>query len=192
MKRHPHPLPVRRCTPRAVAWLFAIALVALGASVPAVAVEVRAWLDRDTMHLGETVTLNIEADSSLAAQPDFSALAQDFNQLGSQSSRSVNIVNGSSSAKTVWAVGLEPRHAGRITIPAIEVGSAHTDPLVLTVLPAAAGAQGRAGDDVFLAVSADPVTPYVQQQVRYTVKLYYAFNLTKGYLGEPLADGLVS
>ncbi len=192
MKRHSHPIPVWRCMPRAVAWLFAIALVALGASVPAVAVEVRAWLDRDTMHLGETVTLNIEADSSLVAQPDFSALAQDFNQLGSQSSRSVNIVNGSSSAKTVWAVGLEPRHAGRITIPAIEVGSAHTDPLVLTVLPAAAGAQGRAGDDVFLAVSADPATPYVQQQVRYTVKLYYAFNLTNGDLGEPQADGLVS
>lgn len=192
MKRHSDPRRIGQRRMPAVAWLLVAALAALGPPSPAAAVEVRAWLDRDTMQLGETVTLNIEADSSLAAQPDFSGLDQDFNQLGSQSSRSVNIVNGTSSAKTLWAIGLEPRHAGRITIPAIKVGSAHTDPLTLTVLPAPAGAQGKAGDDVFLAVSAEPLAPYVQQQVRYTVKLYYAFNLTNGDLGEPKADGLVT
>ncbi|MGH8173404.1 MAG: BatD family protein, partial [Rhodanobacteraceae bacterium] len=112
--------------------LIAACLVA--PSLRADAPTARAWLDRDTMHLGETVTLNVEAQGSAGGQPDFSALAQDFNQLGTQSSQQVSIVNGSSTAKTVWAVGLEPKHAGRITIPALALGTARTAPIALTVL----------------------------------------------------------
>jgi len=174
---------------------FVIALIAtlLVIAVPlhADAPAVRAWLDRDTMHLGETVTLNVETQSAAGGQPDFSALSQDFNLLGTQSSQQVSIVNGSSATKTVWAVGLEPKRAGRITIPALALGSASTSPITLTVLAQPAGAQGKPGDDVFLEVSAEPLAPYVQQQVRYTVKLYYSFGLTDGNLSEPQADGVV-
>ncbi|HSS06496.1 MAG TPA: BatD family protein [Rhodanobacteraceae bacterium] len=164
-----------------------IAIAPLHAATPAA----RAWLDRDTMHLGETVTLNVETEGDAGGQPSFSALSQDFSMLGTQSSQQVSIVNGSSSAKTVWAVGLEPKHAGRITIPALTVGSAQTAPIALTVLAQPAGAQGKPGDDVFLEVTAEPLTPYVQQQVRYTVKLYFSFGLTDGNLSEPQADGIV-
>ena len=164
-----------------------IAIAPLHAATPAA----RAWLDRDTMHLGETVTLNVETEGDAGGQPSFSALSQDFSMLGTQSSQQVSIVNGSSSAKTVWAVGLEPKHAGRITIPALTVGSAQTAPITLTVLAQPAGAQGKPGDDVFLEVTAEPLTPYVQQQVRYTVKLYFSFGLTDGNLSEPQADGIV-
>ena len=164
-----------------------IAIAPLHAATPAA----RAWLDRDTMHLGETVTLNVETEGDAGGQPSFNALSQDFSMLGTQSSQQVSIVNGSSSAKTVWAVGLEPKHAGRITIPALTVGSAQTAPIALTVLAQPAGAQGKPGDDVFLEVTAEPLTPYVQQQVRYTVKLYFSFGLTDGNLSEPQADGIV-
>jgi len=169
-----------------------IALVACGVVAPlrADTPSARAWLDRDTMHMGETVTLNVEAQGGAGGQPDFSALSQDFNLLGTQSSQQVSIVNGSSSAKTVWAVGLEPKRSGRIVIPAIAIGTAATSPITLNVLAQPAGAQGKPGDDVFLDVTAEPVAPYVQQQVRYTVKLYYAFDLTDGNLSEPQADGL--
>jgi hypothetical protein len=170
-----------------------LALAAWFAVMPlaAAAPSVRAWLDRDTMHLGETVTLNVEASGDVGGEPDFSALSQDFTMLGTQSSQQVSIVNGSSTAKTVWAVGLEPKRAGRIAIPALPVGSARTQPIALTVLPQPAGAQGKPGDDVFLEVSAEPLAPYVQQEVRYTVKLYYSFGLTDGNLSEPQADGVV-
>jgi oxygen tolerance protein BatD len=164
-----------------------IAIAPARADAPAV----RAWLDRDTMHLGETVTLNVEAQGSAGGQPDFSALSQDFNLLGTQSSQQVSIVNGSSTSKTVWAVGLEPKRAGRIAIPALTLGAASTSPITLTVLAQPAGAQGKPGDDVFLEVSAEPLAPYVQEQVRYTVKLYYSFGLTDGNLSEPQTDGVV-
>jgi hypothetical protein len=173
--------------------LIAFALMPSAAIAPAHAdaPSVRAWLDRDTMHLGETVTLNVESAGDTGSQPEFGALAQDFDLLGTQSSQQVSIVNGSSTTKVVWAVGLEPKHAGRIAIPAIAVGAAKTSPLTLSVLAQPAGAQGKPGDDVFLEVTAEPLAPYVQQQVRYTVKLYFSFGLTDGNLSEPQADGVV-
>jgi hypothetical protein len=151
----------------------------------------RAWLDRDSMHLGETITLNVESDDATASQPDFSALFTDFKSLGTQSSRQLSMVNGSTSAKTVWAVGLEPKHAGTLAIPSLSIGNERTEPLSLTVLPAPAGAQGKPGDSLFIEVSADPLSPYVQQQVRYTVKLYFAVDLSDGSLDEPAASGAV-
>src|SRR5215475_8551580 len=138
----------------------AFALVAaFGAIAPAHAdtASVRAWLDRDTMHLGESVTLNVEAKGSTDGNPDFSALSQDFDMLGTQSSQQFSIVNGASTAKTVWAVGLEPKRAGKLTIPPIALGALHTTPVALTVLPQPAGAQGKPGDDVFLEVAAEPL-----------------------------------
>ena len=152
---------------------------------------VRAWLDRSSMQMGETVTLNVESDDSTAAEPDFNALLGDFNSLGTQSSRQISMTNGSSSAKTVWAIGLEPKHAGTLSIPAFTIGGESSEPLSLTVLPAPLGAQGKPGDSLFIEVSADPLNPYVQQQVHYTVKLYYAVNLSDGSLDEPSAGNAV-
>ncbi len=179
---------MNRCSMHRLAWFAMLMLLATSASVHAA--NVRAWLDRDTMQLGETVTLNVEAQGTSAAQPDFSALKQDFDLLGTQSSQQISIVNGTNTSKTLWAVGLQPKHEGRITIAAIAVAGASTAPIELTVLAQSESAQPQAGGDVFLDVTAQPLTPYVQQQVRYTVKLYYAFDLTNGNLGEPAADGV--
>lgn len=166
--------------------LIAGLLWSVGASA-----AVRAWLDRSSMQMGETVTLNVESDDSTATEPDFAALLSDFNSLGTQSSRQISMTNGSTSAKSVWAVGLEPKHAGTLTIPALTIGGESSDPLTLTVLPAPLGAQGKPGDTLFVEASADPLNPYVQQQVHYTVKLYYAVNLSDGSLDEPALDNAV-
>jgi hypothetical protein len=165
-------------------------LLALIACVNANAAQVRAWLDRSSMQLGETATLNVEVSgSATAAQPDFSALQQDFTLLGTESSTSMNIVNGQATSKLLWAVGLEPKHAGTLTIPALVVAGTQTQPIALTVAPAST-ASGKAGDDLFLDVGVEPKSPYVQQQVRVTVKLYFALNLTDGNLEDPHGDGL--
>ncbi|MCE5233482.1 MAG: BatD family protein, partial [Xanthomonadaceae bacterium] len=170
---------------------LAAALLLLALAVPcAHAASVRAFLDRDTARLGETVTLNVESDAAGATAPDFAALAQDFTVRGRSSSRDVSIVNGHAATRALWAVALEPKRAGTLTIPALEVDGARTRPLTLTVLPAPTGAEGRAGDAVFVEASVEPSTPYVGQQVLYTLRLYYAPNLTDGDLDEPHADGI--
>ena len=173
-------------------WLCVLLVIAgLGPGLPAFAADARAWLDRDTMQVGETVTLNVEVEGSAGGEPDFSSLAADFNLLGTQSSRQFNMSNGQSTSKNVWAIGLEPKRAGTLDIPALAVGTLRTQPLQLVVLPAPVGAQGKAGDAVYVEVAAEPLAPYVQQQVRYVVKLYYAVDLTEGTLEEPSVDGIV-
>lgn len=157
---------------------------------PLVAAAPRAWLDRGTVQAGESVTLNVEVAGSSAEAPDFAPLATDFRVLGTQSSRQISLVSGRRTAKTLWAVGLEPLRQGRIHIPALQVGAEATAPLELVVEAAEAGTVRPRGD-VFIEVHADPPDPYVQQQVRYTVKLYSAQDLTDGNLSEPVADGLV-
>jgi hypothetical protein len=172
-------------------WLFlSLALFVLPGLVSA-APAARAWLDRDSMQLGETVTLNVEVEDSTATEPDFSPLLADFRSLGTQSSRQISMVNGTTTAKTIWAIGLEPKRAGKLTIPALNVGGVATSPLSLVVTDAPQGSQGKAGDAVFIEVNAEPRDPYVQQQVRYTVKLFYAVDLTEGALDEPALSGLV-
>ena len=158
----------------------------------AAAPEARAWLDRNSMHMGETVTLNVEVSGdSGAKQPDFSMLQNDFELLGTQSQTSMSILNGESNSKLLWAVGLQPKHAGTLTIPAFAIGNAKTQALTLNVRPAQAGAVGKTGDDVFVDAEAMPRSPYVQQEVRLTVKLFYALNLTDGNLDDPKVEGLV-
>jgi hypothetical protein len=171
---------------RRAAWL-AFALLCC-ASFGAMAAP-RAWLDRDTVRLGETVTLNVETDARGGSEPDFSQLERSFRRLGTSSSTQLSYVNGRQSARTLWAVALEPLQEGVIGIPALVVGSERTEPLQLTVLPMPQGGSAAAGDDVFLEISALPAAPYVQQQVRYTVRLYYAVSLLEGQLEEPLVAG---
>lgn len=167
---------------------FALCAFALLAIAAQAADAPRAWLDRTSMHLGETVTLNVETTDTGASAPDFSALSKDFDVGGTQSSQQVSIVNGVRDAKMLWAVALQPKHEGRIAIAPLAVGNAQTAPLELDVQAAAPPAQ--AGGDLFFEIDAQPRNPYVQQEVRYTVKLYYAIDLTGGSIGEPKVDGL--
>jgi hypothetical protein len=148
----------------------------------------RAFLDREEIVLGESVTLNIETDQPGGGEPDLSALGSDVRVLGSSSSTQISVVNGQQSMRTLWGVVLEPLSAGVIGIPALEVRGQRTEPLRLSVLPASA--RPRDVDaDVLLEVEAAPENPYVQQQVIYTVRLLYAVTLLDGQLDEPGAAG---
>lgn len=149
----------------------------------------RAFLDRDSIRLGETVTLNVETDARNAVEPDFSVLDKDFRRLGTSSQTSLSIVAGRRVARTLWAVALEPRGEGRFEIPAFTLGAESTAPLTLTVLPMPAGGSSAAGDDVYLEIDAQPSDPYVQQQVSYVVRLYFAVTLLEGQLQEPQVTG---
>ncbi|MBB5209303.1 BatD family protein [Chiayiivirga flava] len=171
----PHPT-IARCL-----LLFGLLLPLLALAAP------RAWLDRDSMRMGETVTLNVETDIR-GEEPDFSVLDQSFRRLGTSSQSQISIVNGQQSAKMLWAIALEPLQEGVIGIPALQLGNESTEPLTLTVLPAPSGGSAAQGEDVFMETTAEPAGPYVQQQVRYVVRLYYAVTLLEGQLEEPKAD----
>src|SRR3546814_9295889 len=95
--------------------------------------QVRAWIDRDQVALGETLTLNVETTDAGARAPDWSPLEKDFIVSGNSSSRQVEIVNGRASTRMLFAVALQPRREGLLTVPALDVGGQRTQPLSLTV-----------------------------------------------------------
>lgn len=173
---------------RTIATCTLAALLLLAVLLPAGAgAATRAWLDRDTVALGETVTLNVETDQ-IDPEIDFSVLKGDFELLGTSSRTQVNMGSGGRSISALRAVALEPRRSGTLAIPALVVGSETTEALQLTVLAAPAASAGGADQDVFLEIDIEPRDPYVQQQVRYTLRLFYAVTLLEGQLEEPAAE----
>ncbi|MDE2053988.1 MAG: protein BatD [Xanthomonadaceae bacterium] len=148
---------------------------------------VHAFLDRSHVSLGDTVTLNIQSSGPLGA-PDLTPLEQDFQVLGTSNSSSMQIGNGKTVRTTQLGIALKPLHAGTITIPALDVGGAKTQPLTLQVGAAPSGGSGRTGDPVFIETSTLSSSPYVGEQTVYTVRLFYLPGVS-GSLGDPSADG---
>lgn len=172
---------MNRIMSRLLASLLLLAMASVAAAAPS------AWLDRARIVLGDTVTLNIESETS--ETPDFAALDKDFLRRGQSSSTQTTIANGSVRTRTLWAVALEPRQAGSLSVPAITIGKEQTEPLPLTVSTGQIGAQAQ-GQDVFLEVQVDQAAPYVGQPVMYTLRLSYAITLLDGDLEPPSADGV--
>ncbi|MDQ3618178.1 MAG: BatD family protein, partial [Pseudomonadota bacterium] len=150
---------------------------------------IRAWLDRDRVGFGETVTLNIETTSVVSAAPDYSPLQGEFSLSGNTSRRQYEQVNGRSVSRTLYAVALKPLREGVLTIPAITVGNELTSPLSLVVTPGTTRRPARAGDDVFIESEADDQDPYVQQAVGWVVRLYSAVPLISGQIDQPAPEG---
>lgn len=177
--------PMRSATLALSAILVLLAMLALPA-----AAATRAWLDRDSIGAGESVTLNIETDQGLAA-PEYAPLHADFALSDEVNSRQMQMVNGQVTAKSLFGVALTPRASGTLEIPSLRVGNERTAPLRLQVgaaAPAPAGST-RAGDpaqignaDVFVQTVADDAQPYVQQSVGVVVRLYLGVPLSSGEL----------
>ncbi|KRG87395.1 membrane protein [Stenotrophomonas daejeonensis] len=155
-----------------LAWLLLCAGTALA--------QPRAWLDRDAIDAGDSVTLNIETDQP-GAEPDYAPLQADF-ILGERSSgRQVRMANGRVGNIALFGVVLTPRRGGVLAVPALRVGAQVTAPLRLTVQDApVAGRDGNA--PAFVETEVDDPHPYVQQSVGVVVRLYYAAQLASGEL----------
>ncbi len=140
------------------------------ASVPARA-AVRAWLDSNDVAPGDTIVLTLEHEGQASGRPDLTPLERDFQILDSNTSTSIDIVNGRASARTEVTVSLSARHPGRLTVPPIRWDSEQSAPLALNV-----GLSGRAAAadarQVFFETEVDPKQPYVQAAVRVTLRLY--------------------
>lgn len=167
--------------------LAVLCLLASAIGADAAQAATRAWLDRNQVALGESVTLNIETDQ-VAAVPDFSLLRADFDLSGQSSSSRMQMVNGAVTAKTTYVVNLAPRRTGTLAIPALPIGTQRSPPLAL-VVGASAPASVRGNATAFLETEVDDPSPYVQQSVGVTLRLFYAVPLTSGQLDLDTPEG---
>ncbi|HUX24778.1 MAG TPA: BatD family protein, partial [Burkholderiales bacterium] len=156
------------------------------------AADVQATLDRNSVQMGDTVTLNLRVNHSSGnvQAPDLGALNKDFEILGTSQNSSLSVVNGTATSTLTFGVALRPRHEGLLQIPSLTVDGSQTAPLQLHVTAASPTAAASAGADVFMEAQVEPHQAYVGQQLSYVVRLYYAINISGGSLDAPQVDGM--
>ncbi len=158
--------------------------------------SVSASLDAAQIASGDTVQLTLEHDGSTSGQPDVTQLEQSFDILGTSSSTSIELINGSASEKTQIVLTLAPKSTGRLTIPSLSWDGEKTQQLSLTVTgPGAAGEAGASGEPsmarIFIESGTTPDRPYVQAAVHLTVRLFTSETLYHADLELPDSSDFV-
>lgn len=184
----------RRRTDRGLVRGLLLLLLTLTALVPGpslLAAEISAQLDRNAIVEGETVTLVIQTDDpKQSLETDLDRLAADFNVIDQRTETQMSIVNGRQSATVRLLLTLEPKRAGRLTIPSLEFrGGTRTAPQLLSVDRAPELAPGEL-PPVFIEVEVDPVEGpyYVHAQLSLKVRIFYQQNLTEAAINPPAPD----
>ena len=152
-----------------------------------------ASIDRSVIGIDETFRLTLRVgESSIRSDPDLSPLENDFEVINNSKSSRYSLVNGKAESTTEWTITLAPRREGKLTIPALRIGSSQTLPLDIRVSKAASKPAG-AQQNLFIEVELDSEDVYVQAQALLTVRVYHSVNLDQGAsLSEPeIADTLV-
>lgn len=154
------------------------------------AAEVRGYVDRNSISMGETVQFTLELRKRVSEEPDTASLEKDFEVLGVSTSSRVSFVNGNMEAYTSWIMTLSPRHEGVLTIPPVYVAGLSSDPVELTVTKAPKSIHDSSVD-IFIETEFKPEKSYVQQQILYRVRLFYGPGLKEGSLEDPVVDNAV-
>ncbi|WP_158769431.1 BatD family protein [Paraglaciecola sp. L1A13] len=150
--------------------------------------ELSATVDKNPVLADESITLSVVAvgDTSRDAF-DPTPLNADFIVGRTSVSSQTKMINFDTTHTTVWTTALIPRKPGRFIIPSFTVEGKSSAPINMMVLPVTAR-QGTQGRDVYVTTSIDTKETYLQQQIRYTVKLLLARDLQRGSLSAPTLD----
>jgi hypothetical protein len=132
----------------------------------------------------------LEVQGQVSGQPDTKPLEKDFEVLGTASGSQMTITNGAVDAHTTWTISLQPKHSGTITIPILEINGQKTTTVAVEVTKAPQ-ADADSGADVFIETEVTPESPYVQGEVRYTIRIHHAVQLSEAELIDPTIDGAI-
>lgn len=152
--------------------------------------ELSATVDRQRVSMSDLLTLTVRLSGSTSSQqPDLSALQKDFEIIdqNSRTSSSVTIVNGQQTSEThvEWRISLRPKREGKLTIPRVRIGNESTRPITVEVTAPSASDQARGDRIVFFDTGVDTSSAYVQEQIIYTVKLYYTESISGDFPSPP-------
>lgn len=133
-------------------------------------------LDRTEVARGETVTLTIRIyEQRQGMQLDLTPLTSQFDVLGTRTSSQIRSVNGAVDAWTDYIVTLFPLEEGEITIPSMEINGQTTDALTITVVNEGPRSN-QSSEELYLEIETNKDSLYVQEQLLFTVRLYYTIN----------------
>ena len=133
-------------------------------------------VDRNELARGETLTYTIRVyDQRQGMQLDLTPLTEGFDVLGTRTSSQIRSINGSVESWTDYIVTLFPLAEGELTIPSLEINDALTDPVAINVINEGPRSN-QSNEELFLEIVVNKETIYVQEQLLFTVRLYYTIN----------------
>lgn len=150
-----------------------------------------AYVDRTEVSVNDVFTLTLRVNAELrGGRPDIDSLQQDFEIIGSSERNSFTFINGISQQWSEFRISLRPRSTGALTIPAFRIGNEVTMPITVTVSD---GIQNQvSSEDFFLTSTVSKESIYVQEQLLYTVKIYFSVPFDQGaQLGAPAVENSV-
>lgn len=149
--------------------------------------ELTARVDRPTVDLNESFTLEVIVDTNTDLEPDLSVLEENF-YVGQVSKLSnTSIYNGDIRRSLTWTVALMPKQLGEQFIPAIRLGEEESAPVRIMVNEPANAPPGEA--DVFVTSEVDLDETYVQAQILYRIRIYRAVATRQPALRDPSITG---
>ena len=138
--------------------------------------EVEISLDRNEIARGETVTLTIRIyDQRQGMQLDLTPLTSQFDVLGTRTSSQIRSVNGAVEAWTDYIVTLFPLEEGELVIPELDINGTTTAPIQVTVTNEGPRSN-QSNEELYLEIETNKESVYVQEQLLFTVRLYYTIN----------------
>jgi len=138
--------------------------------------QIELSVDRYELARGETLTLTIRVyDQRQGMQLDLTPLTQDFDVLGTRTSSQIRSINGVTESWTDYVITLFPEKEGDLLIPPLSILNQTTDPISISVVNA--GPRSNQGNnELYLEIEVNKDSVYVQEQLLFTVRLFYTIN----------------
>lgn len=139
------------------------------------AMTLTAFADRNSINLNDQLIVTFQLrDATSTREPDFSPIQASFDILANHRSTMSMNNNGIRDQYYEWRLTLSPKRYGQLTIPSISLGNASTQPIAINVIEIADIA--NSSDNIFMQVTVDKKSVYVQEQVLVSIKLFSKFD----------------
>jgi hypothetical protein len=168
--------------PKLTAWFFLVLVLVSGHLSAA---EISVAVDRNPVSIEDSFQITFSANQSPDGEPDFSPLEESFSIRGRSLSNSASIINGKASRSINWILSVQALKAGNLTIPQIKFGNDASKPLAIEVTEANVKNDVKSSPDIFLEVEANPLNPFIQSQILYTLRLFRKIDIVQAQLTEP-------
>ena len=155
---------------------FLTAVIFLLAGSAIAAQEIETSIDRNEIARGETLTFTIRVfEQRQGMQLDLTPLTEDFDVLGTRTSSQIRSVNGTVESWTDYIVTLFPLKEGELVIPSININDTATDAITISVVNEGPRSN-QSSDELYLELEMNKESVYVQEQLLFTIRLYYTIN----------------
>lgn len=147
-------------------------------------------VDRTQIALDETVNLTITKDGITSLDSDeLRPLEKDFLIRGQSQSTSAQYINGTMSSSFTMQLVLAPKTVGNLQIPALMIGKEKSAPIALKVVSQAEPKTRADNAPLFIETEVSVDTVFVQSQLIYTLRIFWAVEASINEPVDPQLDG---